>query len=99
MSDHSDAKLRDVASKMRDVFFEEYGHPNSMSPSQMDECIRSLVAIHCGELVEVAARFKSPERSVREVCIDFLDAMLNANRAEIADLIGDDDQHAYLTGN
>lgn len=98
-ADYTDERMRDVAFKMRQVFFAEFGHPSQMTDQDQMDAIRSLVAIHAGELLEVAARFRKPSMSIRETAIAFMDSMLEHNAEEIAKLMGDTDKHAYLVGD
>ena len=97
--DHSDERLRRIGKAMRDCFFAEFGDLDRMADAEMNECIKSMVAIHCGELIEVGARFKSPDKTVREVCIGFLDLMLASNEAEVETILHEDDKAAYLRGD
>ncbi len=94
--DHTDERLRRIVAAQRDAFFEEFGPLDDMSEAEMGDCIRSLVAIHAGELIEIAARFG--KRPIRETVIDFIDAMMKSNPTEIARLVGHDDPITYLSG-
>jgi hypothetical protein len=96
MTDISNEKLQRVAKRMRDVFFDEFCHPNKMSSDDMDFAIRALIGVHAGEVIEAAARFKSPTSSVRDTCIAFIDAMIAENEDQIAETIGKRDPRDFL---
>lgn len=93
-----DARLQRVAFGMRQAFFKEFGDLDKLSTQQVTMAVRSMIGLHAMELLETAARFKRPEATVRETAIAFLDAMLAANQEEIAAILGENDQMAYLAG-
>lgn len=92
-----DDRCRKVAKQIRKVIFKEFGPPEKMSEAEMDACMRTMIAIYTGELIEFAARF-CKDVPVREGCIRMVDAMLNSNVEEVARLKGRADRREYLVG-
>ena len=90
-----DARCRKVAGQFRKLIFKEFGEPSKMTEADMDACMRTIVTIHVGELVDFAARF-STGMTVREGCIHLIDAMIAANPDEIAKITGTASRLDYL---
>lgn len=98
MSEGIDERCRRVATEMRQVIFREFGEPEKMDETAMNDCIRTIIAIHAGELVDFAARFASPGRPVRDACIHMIDMMIEGNAEEVARLLGRANQREFLLG-
>jgi hypothetical protein len=99
MSDHSDERLQRTAHAMKQAFFAEFGHPDTLSEGELGECMASLVSIHVGALIECAARFRGPDQAVRDICIDFIDRMLEVNADVVAEMMDDRSPLAFLKGD
>lgn len=92
-----DERARRVGYEMRQCLFREFGEPSAMTEAEMDDVLRTMVAIHTGEVIEFAARFCYPRKSVRQGCIAMIDLMLEHNKEEIDKLKGNPDRLACLT--
>src|SRR5690348_803429 len=76
--EHTEERMQRCAKAMRDAFFREFGHPDTLTEAERSECVRTLMALHCGEFVEAIARFKSPAMPLRDACVVCLDLMMES---------------------